>query len=454
MWGVPQGEQFLLQYLPAWLRPVPPDDPLDRLVEETTPFAWRVVLGLWRSLLTAFFASLVVGVVVAPLVAGRMHMFAPIGVVLGPPVVLLTSIALVTGFLMLVSAAVCPPLVPLFAWPTSWSLAGCDWLVDRADGLPLSHFYVPDLPEWWLWGLYGAFFAAIWLPSLRRWWLAAGLVGWVCVGLLGGAAQTPTDELRCTFLSVGHGTCVVLETPDGRVLLYDAGSLAGPDAARRQVAPYLWHRGIRRIDEVMLSHADLDHFNGLPALVERFNVGQVTRTPSFADKRTPGVIEALALLEKRGVPVRTVSAGQRLSTGEVEMRVLHPPAEGPEGNENARSLVLLVRHANHTILLTGDLEGTGLARVLSLPPVPVQVLMAPHHGSPASNIPPLAAWTQPTVVVSSQRRGEGRKAREVYAAVRAAYLGTDEHGAVTVRSHATGVVVETFRTGKQIVLPR
>ena len=59
----------------------------------------------------------------------------------------------------------------------------------------------------------------------------------------------------------------------------------------RQIAPFLWYRGIRRIDEVLLSHADLDHFNGLPSLLERFPVGQVTLTPSFADKNTPGVRE-------------------------------------------------------------------------------------------------------------------------------------------------------------------
>ena len=74
-------------------------------------------------------------------------------------------------------------------------------------------------------------------------------------------------------LPVGHGGCTVLETPDGRTLLYDAGALAGPEVTRRQIAPFLWSRGIRRIDEVILSHADLDHFNGLPSLLDRFAIG-------------------------------------------------------------------------------------------------------------------------------------------------------------------------------------
>ena len=186
----------------------------------------------------------------------------------------------------------------------------------------------------------------------------------------------PSDELRCTFLAVGHGGCAVLETPDGRTLLYDAGALGGPDVSRRQIAPFLWYRGIRRIDEVFLSHADLDHFNGLPELLERFAVGQVTCTPTFADKNTEGVRETLDVLRRRGVSIRIVKAGEHLWAGDLSLEVLHPPAVGPEGNENARSLVLEVRHAGHTLLLTGDLEGPGLERVLGLPPHRVDVLMA------------------------------------------------------------------------------
>lgn len=212
-------------------------------------------------------------------------------------------------------------------------------------------------------------------PLRRRWrWGVAGGLGWLCVGLVGCNARLPADELCCTFLAVGHGGCTVLETPDGRTLLYDAGALGGPDVTRRQVAPFLWSRGIRRLDEVFLSHADLDHFNGIPQLLDRFAVGQVTWTPTFVDKRTPGVAYVVSELTRRGVAVRTATAGDVLTAGPVTLEVLHPPAEGVPGNENARSLVLAVRHAGHTVLLTGDLEGEGMRRVLSLPPTRCQVL--------------------------------------------------------------------------------
>ena len=117
--------------------------------------------------------------------------------------------------------------------------------------------------------------------------------------ILGGVFAKP--EFRCTFLAVGHGGCTVLETDDGRVLVYDAGAVGGPDLTRRHIAPYLWHRGIRRVDDLLISHADLDHFNGVVSLLERFAVRQVSLTPSFAERITPAVQMTIGELQKRGI---------------------------------------------------------------------------------------------------------------------------------------------------------
>jgi competence protein ComEC len=193
----------------------------------------------------------------------------------------------------------------------------------------------------------------------------------------------------------------------------------------------------------------------LPALLDRFAVGQVSCTPTFPDKDAAGVKETLAAIEKRGVPLRIVRAGDRLGAGDVQFEVLHPPAVGPEGNENSRSLVLLVLHAGHTLLLTGDLEGLGLARVLALNPVRADVFMAPHHGSRFPNTPELARWAQPKVVVSCEGppRGPTRPA-EPYTSMGATFLGTWPHGAVTIRSHASGLIIETFQTQQRFVIHR
>src|SRR5262249_30163703 len=151
-------------------------------------------------------------------------------------------------------------------YPTGWSLSACESLVDLCDGWRWARWYVPDVPEWWLWIFYATLLAVLMLdPLYRRWrWAAPAGLGWVCVLLVTGATRPTPNEMRCIFLAVGHGGCTVIETPDGRTLLYDAGAMTGPDVTRRQIAPFLWNHGLRRIDEVFLSHGVLDHFNGLP----------------------------------------------------------------------------------------------------------------------------------------------------------------------------------------------
>jgi competence protein ComEC len=384
-------------------------------------------------------------------------------VLLGPPLVVLTSIALVSGFLLLVAS----PLGPLAAWPfaraTESSLAACEWMVHLGDRIPFGHAYSPAPPAWWLAGFYALAAATVLLGGKRARQFFAGVLAWTAFGLVLSFQPRTSDEARVTFLAVGHGGCVVIETPDGRVLLYDAGTTAGPDAVRRAVAPYLWRRGIGRIDEVFLSHADLDHFNGVPELLRRFGVGRVTVTPTFADKQTPGVEAALAALEGHGVSRRVVKAGDRLTAGGITFDVLHPPAAGPAGTENARSLVLLMRHAGHTILLTGDLEGEGQRLATSAPVAPVDVMLAPHHGAKNANAPAgsaerpepgaMAAWARPKLVVSSQRAGTATAHLHAsYGAAGATVRDTPTAGAVTVRSHATGLVAEAFRTGELRVL--
>jgi competence protein ComEC len=227
--------------------------------------------------------------------------------------------------------------------------------------------------------------------------------------------------------------------------------------ARRQIAPFLWQRGNRRIVEVFISHADLDHFNGLPELLRRFAVGQVTYTPSFSQKATRGVHETLDALRRQGVPVRIARAGDRFTAGEVEIEVLHPPAlvpAGPKENENSRSLVLRLEHEGHTLLLTGDLVGLGIERVTGLPGRRVDVLMAPHHGSPAASPSELARWAQPRVVVSSQEQPQDPEPETAarYREQGATFLATWAHGAVTVRSRPGTLDVETFVTGLRLAL--
>jgi len=425
-----------------------PADPLDRLMDESRPWHARVVRWLGRWLSVPFLLNAAVWMSIWPLVASHYNVVSPIALVLGPPMVLLTSIALLSGFVFFLMVGWCAPLAWPFALITQTCLVGCEALVSLGQKIPCAYFFVPNIPTWWLWIYYLGLLVGITVPKARMHFRKALLVGVAWLVLLMVLITWPhrPGELRCAFIAVGHGGCTVIETPNGGVIVYDAGATGGAEVTRRSIAPYLWSRGIRRIDLLLLSHADLDHFNGVPQLAERFAIGRAITTPTFAERGGKEMQRAIAALESLGVALEIAHRGQRLEVDGVSIEVLHPPAVGPDGIENVRSLVLHVTHGEWSMLLTGDLEDAGLAQVLQMPRRKVDVLMAPHHGSDRSNIPAFANWARPKLVVSSQSIPKGdRVSVPMYEKMGAKYLSTWPHGTITIRPKADAQV-ETYRT--------
>ena len=319
-----------------WLRPRELT-PVEQLIEETRGVPEKMLRALLRALWQAFAISTILTVVNAPLVLAWQNVASPIAVLLGPPLVVLTSIALVDRL---------PGADRLAAGDVACVAVRSRYrVVSRGVRVARS----PRRPRARRARLRARAFDVVarrFLPARRGGRAVRRQVGeegrsrrsacGCCSGWSLGLQPRTSDEARITFLAVGHGGCVVIEAPDGRVLLYDTGTTAGPDAMRRVVAPYLWSRGISRVDEVFLSHADLDHFNGVPELLRRFHVARVTMTPTFSDKESPGVEAVLAALERHGVSRRTVVAGQRFNAGDVTFDVLHPPPVGPREGTRTR----------------------------------------------------------------------------------------------------------------------
>jgi len=422
-------------------------DALMGIIDESRPPWLQLLLRGLRFLAAAFVMNAAVWFAVMPLIASRHHLVSPIALLIGPPLILLTSIALLAGFMLLLGGHILWPLAVLLSQVMSWSLDLADAVVNWSLGVPFGYFYVPDIPEWLMWVFYVSLFAVLTLTPVRRrwrWWLTAGFLWCALVFVLWISPRQ--QSFRCGFIAVGHGSCILIETGD-KVLLYDAGAISGPEITRRTIAPYLWSRGVYHIDELFLSHADLDHFNGVPALLQRFTVKRVNLTPSFREREAAGVQVVIDGVNARHIPVRILSAGMRLRIGGAVIDVLHPPQFGPKGKENARSMVLLCHAGEYKVLLTGDLEEEGLQQLLGTPPTSVDVLMAPHHGSKAANTPRLAAWARPRVVVSCQGRSWRNQATvEPYSAHGAHYLPTWPHGTVVVETAENQLKVETYRT--------
>ncbi|MBA4190818.1 MAG: hypothetical protein C0467_22760 [Planctomycetaceae bacterium] len=202
---------FLVWGAGRWLAPRPLT-PVEQLIEESRTTTVKLLRGLWRIVWVAFAISAILGSANAPLILAWQNLVSPVGILLGPPLVLLTSIALVAGFLLLLVS----PLTGWLGWPfaklTEGSLAGCELLVHAVEQIPGSWIYSPAPAMWWLVGFYLIVAGSVLLgpPWSRRCLLA--LAVWVFAGLAISGQPRTSDECRFTFLSIGHGCCVQKET--------------------------------------------------------------------------------------------------------------------------------------------------------------------------------------------------------------------------------------------------
>jgi competence protein ComEC len=429
-------------------------DPLDQLIAATRPWYEKASVAAMKWAWLLLVTSVAIWLVTLPLVLYRFHLASPIALLIAPIVWVLALVAMWSGFMTLACGFLLPIVAVLAGAICGVSLKLLVSVVNWAEAVPGGHFWAPGPAVWWLLGFYVGLLAIMfWGRRLLavRWQVGLAAL-WIIVGLVPPIARhfSRGDELRCTFLSMGHGTCVVLETPDGQTLVYDAGSLGSPEFATDAVAGYLWDRGITRIDGLILSHADVDHYNAVPGLLERFSVGTVYVSPMMFDwwgatgpSDAPGVLHDA--IKAAGVPLREVWSGDRLRVGEVALEVLHPPREGVIGSDNANSITLTVHFDGRQLLLPGDLETPGLEDVIAERPIDCDVLMAPHHGSRRSDPPGFAAWSTPEWVVLSGGADSDPEVENTYAAAGGKVLSTGKLGAVEFTLDRGGVTATSFR---------
>ncbi len=284
--------------------------------------------------------------------------------------------------------------------------------------------------------------AALGVALLLGWWFWSPRTG------LDG------ETVRVTFLDVGQGDATVIELPDGQTVLIDGGAHYDTvDMGRAVVGPYLWDRGIRRLDHVIATHPQLDHVGGLAWVLDAFPVGAYWSNGVERDEAF--YLRLKAALARRGLTERIVHAGDRiLSTGSCRLDVLNPPADhgtagqAPERQDlagtktgtllNNLSVVTRLDCGPQAVLFTADLEREGLARLRQArSPHRAAVVKVPHHGARSSlDLEWVRSIGAEIAVISVGRHNPyGHPALEVLGAYERAGIRlyrTDRDGAVTV----------------------
>ena len=444
LWGVPAVLAILRRG---------PEHPLDRVERYYEPGWKRRARRAGRWLVEGMTVSALVWALALPMTGLRFHLTSPISVFLNLPLVPITSLAMLAAGLTLGLSAVWPPLAIPVAWGCRVLLAITDWIVRWGAARSWGHRFGPGPGVGWTL----AFYAGLGLaaaaslngrgPRTRRvaWSAFAGIAA---MTLIVPAWPSSPGQPVAEILAVGHGLAVTVRSGDGRTLLYDAGRMGDPRAGRRLIAPVLWARGVTRLDLVILSHADSDHYNALPDLLDRIPIAGVAVAPGFLGESNPGASDLLDLVRARGIPVRMIAAGDAWTLGkDVQLSVLHPPATPMPGTtDNARSVVLAVESAGRRLLLTGDLEGAGLLDLTRVPAPTIDAFLSPHHGGRSSNPIWLYDWARPGLVVSSQSPPMSG-ASDALSSVEARGVPvwrTWQRGAVRLRWTSTGLVADGF----------
>jgi competence protein ComEC len=302
-------------------------------------------------------------------------------------------------------------------------------------------------------------------PRWSRRLRLAGAVGvatcgaWILIEPVTLIAPGVAGRLRVTTLDVGHGDAILVQLPDRRSVLVDAGgSLTGStfDIGGRVIAPALWALGTRRLDVLVVTHGDPDHAGGAAAVIRDFRPREIWE--GIPVPNLPAMQALRQQAEAAGIPWRGRLAGDVVRLGDVTLRIHHPPPADWERRRvrNDDSMVIELEYGRVSVVLAGDI-GAEVERGIApdFEPAALRVLKIPHHGSSTSSAGRFVSALRPRVAILTA--GTSTKVNDDvlrrYGEIGATVYRTDVHGAITVDTDGRVLTVSTF-TGARAVFTK
>lgn len=203
------------------------------------------------------------------------------------------------------------------------------------------------------------------------------------------------------MLDVGQGQSIYIRCGSSDIL-YDGGSTDISQAGRYRIAPFLKASGVARLELVIVSHLDADHYNGIRELIEDELIQIDCLLLPGLEEPDESYQKLVRLAKQQGIKMQTVMTNDRLTMNETRFRVLHPSAGYRAGNKNDTSIVMEMEYKDVTMLLTGDVEKEGEMNMIKAGILAdVDILQLAHHGSDSSSTEEFLDIIQPQIALIS-----------------------------------------------------
>ncbi len=204
-------------------------------------------------------------------------------------------------------------------------------------------------------------------------------LAWIAV------VNLPDGKLHVTFLDIGQGDSVLIQTTDGRNILIDAGP--SPNSLKLQLGKALpfWDKNIAML---ILTQPQSDHVNGLSGIIGNYNIGQCLHSSEASDSQAYSML--LQTIEDYNIPHDVISYPQEIWLDTVtRLEVLHPQRDSTPcnyANPECDNLVLRISYKQISFLLTADIRGPTESEIIrQRRSLQSTVLKVAHHGSNSSS---------------------------------------------------------------------
>ena len=458
-----------------------------RNVERRMPFAPERDSSSSASLVhqwlrTAMATAITAWVIALPIVIHHFGLVSPLAALLTVITLPLATIILAIGFLKMAIAAMLPSVALVIGIPMSIAADLFLSIVMTFDAMPFTVLHAPVPSALWT---AVAMLCAIWLLAGDRWiiksvsyinrfrratpelsdsvfarrivrprretWTVKWLLTAVLAAILVWPSQ-PVDGVRIDMLSVGDGSCYLIRSGESTVL-FDAGSSTDLNIARRTILPALRHLGVRHIDTLIVSHADMDHYSAVLELVDDYQIREALMTPQlFAEAQNDPLGPVAFMLDRlsaKKVVIRSAVAGDKRTYGSSLWTWLHPQPNQEHRRSNDDSTVVRIEAGNRAILMCGDIQQDAMTQLLQtanqgIIDLRADVLELPHHGSYHETALKFVNHVRPTWVLQSTGWNRWRQDKWRQALPQEQRFVTARDGACTLHIRSDGTV-ETAR---------